>query len=293
MPVDRMPVEVLALRSVHHHVTGRLCRLRWRSGVKLVRRCRRPRHAFLTGSPDSCQHPFGSGASPYPASYPPTRRWRPTPCCPRFPVAFRPPAFASGSSFARCGVGPSSRSGYRGTCPDRNGVATFHTHEMRPGWAPPIPRQRRCSYGRNPISRPPPAAFQRHGCYHPTGPSHPRGSPLRGIKQGFTPFARPVFPSPVAPGMERGPLGLNPELRTPPLPATHVRTGTGHGTLARSYTLDMIVDLQSVHSLVMCDLVSHRERLLAPPMGWRCPAGRPSLQASRCVGSGPRKLRSA
>ncbi len=144
------------------------------------------------------------------------------------------------------------------TQPDLNGVATFHTHEIRPGWAPPIPRQRRCSYGRNTISRPPPAAFQRRGCYHPTGPSHPRGSGLRGIKQGFTPFARPVFPSPVAPGMERGPLGLNPELRTPPLPATHVRTGTGHGTLARSYTLDMIVDLQSVNSLVMCDLVSHR-----------------------------------
>jgi hypothetical protein len=36
-----------------------------------------------------------------------------------------------------------------------------------------------------------------------------------------------------------GPLGLNPELRTPPLPATHVRKGTGHGTLARSYTFDM------------------------------------------------------
>jgi hypothetical protein len=40
---------------------------------------------------------------------------------------------------------------------------------------------------------------------------------------------------------------LNPELRTPPLPATHVRAGTGHGTLASSYTLDISVDLQSVH----------------------------------------------
>jgi hypothetical protein len=157
MPVDRMPIEVLALRSVHHHVTGRLYRLRWRSGVKLVRRCRRPRHAFLTGSPDSCQPPFGSGTSPYPASYPPTRRWRPTPCCPRFPVAFRPPAFASGSSFAHCGVGPSSRSGYRPRA-TRGRTSTglprsTHTRCDR-GWAPPIPRQRRCSYGRNLIFRP-------------------------------------------------------------------------------------------------------------------------------------------
>src|SRR5215211_2024098 len=29
--------------------------------------------------------------------------------------------------------------------------------------------------------------------------------------------------------MGRGSLGFSPELRTPPLPATHVRAGTGHG----------------------------------------------------------------
>src|SRR5664279_1638815 len=38
--------------------------------------------------------------------------------------------------------------------------------------------------------------------------------------------------------MEQGPSGLNPELRTPPLPATHVRAGTGHRVLARNYTTD-------------------------------------------------------
>src|SRR5450759_3861990 len=40
--------------------------------------------------------------------------------------------------------------------------------------------------------------------------------------------------------MEQGPLGLNPELRTPPLPATHVRAGTGHRVLARNYTTDNV-----------------------------------------------------
>src|SRR5450759_1779091 len=38
--------------------------------------------------------------------------------------------------------------------------------------------------------------------------------------------------------MEQGPSGLNPELRTPPLPATHVRVGTGPRVLARNYTTD-------------------------------------------------------
>src|SRR5665647_2948380 len=40
--------------------------------------------------------------------------------------------------------------------------------------------------------------------------------------------------------MEQGPSGLNPELRTPPLPATHVRAGTGHRVLARNYTTDKV-----------------------------------------------------
>src|SRR5665647_2639320 len=40
--------------------------------------------------------------------------------------------------------------------------------------------------------------------------------------------------------MKRQPLGLNPELRTPPLSATHVRAGTGHRVLARNYTTDNV-----------------------------------------------------
>jgi hypothetical protein len=63
-----------------------------------------------------------------------------------FPVAFRPPAFASRSSFSRRGIGPSLRS----ACPDpqgpdRDGVSAFRTHEQRPGWVPSVARGRRCS----------------------------------------------------------------------------------------------------------------------------------------------------
>ena len=65
----------------------------------------------------------------------------------RFPVAFRLPAFASWSSDSRRGVGPSSRSAYRHSRTP-NGVTASRTHELRAGWAPPIPRGQWCSPGR-------------------------------------------------------------------------------------------------------------------------------------------------
>lgn len=34
------------------------------------------------------------------------------------------------------------------TRPDPDGVSTFHTHEPRPGWVPPVSRGRRCSPSR-------------------------------------------------------------------------------------------------------------------------------------------------
>lgn len=45
----------------------------------------------------------------------------------------------------------------------------------------------------------------------------------------------PVRPSPcLRPRMDRGRFGFFPELRTPPLPTTHVRAGTGHRALTRA-----------------------------------------------------------
>lgn len=56
---------------------------------------------------------------------------------PRFPVAFRRPAFACWASSARWGTGPSLRSAYRAWhhVPDPDGVITFCTHEMRSWFA--------------------------------------------------------------------------------------------------------------------------------------------------------------
>jgi hypothetical protein len=66
----------------------------------------------------------------------------------RFPAVFRPPAFASWASCSRHGIQPPSRSAYHHTRgrdgPD--GVSTFHTHELRPGRVPAVPREQRCPH---------------------------------------------------------------------------------------------------------------------------------------------------
>ena len=60
------------------------------------------------------------------------------------------------------------------TRPDLDGVTAFRTHEQRPGWAPPIPRGRRCS------SRPDacPAGARRFTAASPCTPLH---IPSRGL----------------------------------------------------------------------------------------------------------------
>ena len=72
------------------------------------------------------------------------------------------------------GIGPSLRSAYRIEDPDPDGATTFHTHELRPGSVPPIPRGRRCSPGRSLISgrRLPLLNGQ---SLHPATASHRRG----------------------------------------------------------------------------------------------------------------------
>jgi hypothetical protein len=45
--------------------------------------------------------------------------------------------------------------------PDPGGVTAFRTHEQRPGWAPSIPRGRRCSSRTERTAQPAPAALPR------------------------------------------------------------------------------------------------------------------------------------
>src|SRR5664280_1786106 len=79
----------------------------------------------------------------------------------------------------------------------------------------------------------------------------PAASPYTPLKQPINEAAdnetstevHAIHPSGLAltcdPRMERGPSGLNSELRTPPSPAAHVRAGTGHRAPARNYATDI------------------------------------------------------
>jgi hypothetical protein len=110
--------------------------------------------------------------------------------------------------------------------PDPDGVSTFRAHEMRPGWVSSLPRGRRCSLRPSGRPRPPSAASQRLAPATPALPTDPgcHDDEASTRIQGHSPFRpSPRLWHPVGTGA----LGLFPELRTQPLPATHVRAGTG------------------------------------------------------------------
>src|SRR5262245_20716498 len=58
--------------------------------------------------------------------------------------------------------------------------------------------------------------------------------------------------------MVQGPLRLSPELRTPPLPATHVRSGDRATNTYPGYVIDNTADLHSTRHL-------HMRPRVAPP----------------------------
>jgi hypothetical protein len=148
----------------------------------------------------------------------------------RVPAAFRPPALASWTVlFPPRELGlPHGRLTEPTPGPDPGGVSTFHMHETRPGWVPPTPRDG----GVPTAGQMPPTAACHFSAASPTPRCHipPAELTLTRRQQGFT----HVHPSGLlltcSPRVERGPSGLNPELRTPPLPATHVRAETGLNT---------------------------------------------------------------
>ena len=195
------------------------------------------------------------------------------------PVAFRPPASACWASCPAGGFPPLSRSAYRTpvTGPDPDGVSAFRACEMRPGWAPPIPRGQRCSHNRRWVSgrRLPPLPAARP--YHPDLSFRRSGLTITRHHQGFTcvrPSGLPLARS--LPRTERGPMGLFLELRTPSKQdlSGARRGGDRSRTLIRNYAPG-ITGLQSAHSLNMRDFASHptaggRRRRVRRPVR-RCP----------------------
>src|SRR5690242_3653665 len=92
---------------------------------------------------------------------------------PWFPVAFRPPAFASWASCSRREFrSPHGRP--TGWHPDPDGVSTFRTHKIRPGWVPSLSRDG----GALPAGRHSPAGTRRllqRPVLYPAKPSHLTG----------------------------------------------------------------------------------------------------------------------
>lgn len=137
---------------------------------------------------------------------------------------------------------------------DPNGVVTFRTHEMRPERVPSLPRGQRCPHDRQVISG--------RRLPHPSGrvPRPQRSIPSPGLlltrhHRGFTSVHPPGLPLACDPRMEQGPLGFSPELHTPPLPATHVRVGTGVGHLPELRHHQLV--LLPTQPLTACALVAH------------------------------------
>ena len=167
----------------------------------------------------------------------------------RFPAAFRPPAFASWSSCARRGTGPSLRSAYRSCCQGRTPTGLPRSARMScgRGGCPLYPGD--C--GARTAGRSSPAAACRLAAARPCTPvQQPTtgGFLSRGIIKGSRSFTRPAFPWPVAPGWIGSPWACPPGLHTPPLPAAHAGVGTGIVGTCLSYVTISWSSSQRNHS---------------------------------------------
>ena len=158
----------------------------------------------------------------------------------RFPVAFRPPAFASRSSDSRRGVGPSLRSAYRIKIRTSTGLPRCARSSCDRGGCLLYPEGGGALLA-SPYRQPAPAALRRPALL-------PRSSiPSAGVRmtrhqRRFKPFTRPVCPSPVAPGWDGRPW-VFPELRTPPARSRQRTSGWGQ---AMSTSLGLHVRHQSI-----------------------------------------------
>jgi hypothetical protein len=148
---------------------------------------------------------------------------------PRFPAAFRPPAFASWASCARRGIGPSLPPAYRPPSPATGPRRDFHVPHNRdtPGTGCPLYPGASGAPTAAIISATATCRSATAQALHPGTPSTYPGIWMTRHQRGFTLFTPPSFPSPAAPGWNGDRLGFFPGLHTPQLPATHARAGMG------------------------------------------------------------------
>jgi len=194
LPINRQPIENVVFRSVHH----RQCR-----GVQLVHQFQGLCHLFSTGPPDHVSTLSGR-AEPVSGQLCGTAGGGASHTCPGFPLPFGCRRWLHGHPLPAGELGlPHGRlTGHHR--PDPDGVTAFRTHELRPGWEPPLPRGRRCSSRLSVLlnRRLPLHSGQ---SLHSATTSHRAGLFFTRHQRGFTRFSRPIFPSPVALGWNKGP----------------------------------------------------------------------------------------
>jgi len=132
-----------------------------------------------------------------------------------FPVAFRPPAFASRPSCPAWYSAPLAIGLPAPAAPDHDGVSTFRTREMRPEWAPSVPRDQRCSARAGRCPRPAARRITTAMVLYPGTSAviypglHRHEASIKGSHHS------PARPSPhLWPPDDSGALGLYPGLRT-------------------------------------------------------------------------------
>jgi len=179
----------------------------------------------------------------------------------RFPVAFRLPAFASlvilsplrSWTFLAVGLPDNART-----------PSGFHVPHPRVTTGKGALSTPRTAVLTRPIAslRPPPAASQRECPYTPA--EHPSsGAQLDEASLRVHCIHPSGLPLACVPRMERAPLGFSPELRTLPLPATHVRVGTGIEHLPGPTQSTSSVDPPSHESTrIVRPRVAHRDSYL-------------------------------
>src|SRR6266545_4463240 len=242
-------------------------------------------HRVLAGSPDPRQRPFRPGQLPLSGQLCGSRRGRsrlaaPVSCC-----LFGHRRSLLGSSCARWGVGPPSRSAYRANWPPgpHRGCCVAHEQDATGQGAPFTPGTAVRSQPTN-TPRLAPAAFQRPvptaPLEHPTGGGHlheassgvhlrsPITPPGLGGRAGPgtpDPVSPPVFSSPVTPGWNRGPWASSPGFaprsypRRTPRRRQAMRTGPGT-TPSTSAELHRCLPLHSstlTSHIVACCLHHH------------------------------------
>ena len=182
--------------------------------------------------------------------------------CPGFPSPYGAPAFASWASCSRQGIPPPSRLAYRHRAPDLTGFPRSACASSDRGGRPLDPE----ASGVHTAGENCPAAACRSSTARPCTPVLiPSAGALGNEASAGVHSRSPVRSSPrLRSRMERERFGFFPELRTPQLPAAHVRAGTGleHWPGATSPTSSSA--LQSTSSLATCDLVSHVFRPVDP-----------------------------